>query len=68
MASRRGGEASPDLTGQGGTTLVGPDCRVVGCGRLRVVDASIMPAMVRANTHLTAVMIGELVAARLRAR
>ena len=40
--------------------------RVVGVAALSVVDASIVPTMVRANTHLTAVMIGEHVAARRR--
>jgi hypothetical protein len=33
-----------------------------------VIDASIMPAVPRANTHLTCVMIGELMAGRLRGR
>ena len=32
-----------------------------------MIDASIIPEMVRANTHLTAVMIGEHMAARIRA-
>jgi 5-(hydroxymethyl)furfural/furfural oxidase len=39
--------------------VVDPDCRVVGCSGLRVIDASIMPEVVRANTHLTTVMIAE---------
>jgi len=47
--------------------VVDPLCRVVGVEGLRVVDASIMPKMVRANTHLTAVMIGEHMAAKIRA-
>jgi choline dehydrogenase-like flavoprotein len=38
---------------------------VLGLEGLRVVDASIMPEVPRANTHLTCVMIGEHVAARL---
>ena len=33
---------------------------------LRVIDASIMPDVPRANTHLTCVMIGERMAAQLR--
>ena len=46
--------------------VVDPDCRVVGCDGLRVIDASVMPENVRANTHLTTVMIAEQMAARLR--
>lgn len=42
--------------------VVGPDCRVRGLVGVRVVDASIMPADCRANTHLTTVMIAEYVA------
>ena len=49
------------------TTVVDPDCRVLGIEGLRVIDASIMPSVVRANTHLTTVMIGEMMAARLGA-
>jgi choline dehydrogenase len=49
-------------------TVVDPDCRVLGSEGLRVVDASIMPDVVRANTHLTCVMIGELMADRLKTR
>jgi 5-(hydroxymethyl)furfural/furfural oxidase len=47
--------------------VVDPLCCVIGVDGLRVIDASIMPEMVRANTHLTAVMIGEHMAARIRA-
>lgn len=47
--------------------VVGADCRVHGVDRLRVVDASIMPTVVRANTNLTAIMIGEKMADRLKA-
>jgi 5-(hydroxymethyl)furfural/furfural oxidase len=46
--------------------VVDLDCRVLGVDGLRVIDASIMPEMVRANTHLTTVMIAEHMAARLR--
>ena len=46
-------------------TVVDPECRVVGVDGLRVIDASIMPEVPRANTHLTAVMIGEHMAERL---
>jgi choline dehydrogenase len=47
--------------------VVDSQCRVVSSEGLRVADASIFPAMVRANTHLTAVMVGELIAERIRA-
>jgi 5-(hydroxymethyl)furfural/furfural oxidase len=47
--------------------VVDPLCRVIGVNGLRVIDASIVPEMVRANTHLTAVMIGEHMAAKIRA-
>jgi 5-(hydroxymethyl)furfural/furfural oxidase len=46
--------------------VVDPLCRVIGFEGLRVVDLSIVPEMVRANTHLTAVMIGEHMATRIR--
>jgi choline dehydrogenase len=54
-----------------GTVKMGPDndsmavvdqyCRVRGVEGLRVVDASVMPNIVRANTNLTCIMIGERV-------
>jgi len=47
--------------------VVDPQSRVIGVEGLRVIDASIVPEMVRANTHLTAVMIGEHMAARILA-
>ena len=47
-------------------TVVDSDCRVVGVEGLRVIDASVMPEVPRANTHLTAVMIGEHMAERLK--
>ena len=47
------------------TTVVDPECRVLGVDGLRVIDASIMPSVVRANTHLTTVMIAERMAERL---
>ena len=47
------------------TSVVDPECRVLGVDGLRVIDASIMPSVVRANTHLTTVMIAECMAARL---
>ncbi|MFD0473391.1 GMC family oxidoreductase [Nonomuraea thailandensis] len=47
------------------TTVVDPACRVLGLDGLRVVDASIFPSVPRANTNLTAIMAGELMADRL---
>lgn len=55
---RMGDPAHPD-------TVVDPDCRVLGVDGLRVVDASILPSVPRANTNLTAIMAGELMADRL---
>lgn len=43
-------------------------CRVRGVSQLRVVDASVMPTVPRANTHLTCIMIGERVAGWMRDR
>jgi len=43
-------------------SVVDPDCRVIGCSGLSVIDASVMPTVVRANTHLTTVMIAEKMA------
>lgn len=48
--------------------VVDPACRVVGHDGLMVCDASVMPAVPRANTHLPTVMIAERVAAALAAR
>ncbi len=47
--------------------VVDLECRVIGCTGLRVIDASIMPEVPRANTHLTTVAIAERMADRLRA-
>ena len=46
-------------------TVVDPSCRVLGTDRLRVVDASMFPSVPRANTNLTAIMVGELMADRM---
>ena len=55
-----------------GTCKMGPDsdptavvdqyCRVRGIEGLRIADLSVAPQVVRANTHATAIMIGERVA------
>ena len=39
--------------------VVGPRLRVHGIGGLRVIDASVMPRIVTANTNAAAIMIGE---------
>jgi len=43
-------------------SVVDRDGRVVGCENLHVADASIMPAVPRANTHLTVLGIAEKLA------
>jgi choline dehydrogenase len=60
-----------------GTARMGPDgdgmavvdqrCRVRGVAGLLVVDASVMPNIVRCNTNLTCIMIGERAADLMRA-
>ena len=55
-----------------GTCKLGPDsdpmavldqyCRVRGIEGLRVADSAVMPDVIRANTNLTTIMIGERVA------
>lgn len=47
-------------------SVLDADCRVLGVGGLRVVDASIFPDTPRANPHLTIVMAAEHVADRIR--
>lgn len=46
--------------------VVDPELRVHGVQALRVADASIMPTIVTAGTHLTALMIGEKAADMIR--
>jgi choline dehydrogenase-like flavoprotein len=47
--------------------VVDTSCRVIGYEGLRVCDASVMPDLPRANTHLTTVAIAELLARRMGA-
>jgi 5-(hydroxymethyl)furfural/furfural oxidase len=49
-------------------SVVDPDCLVVGLEGLRVIDCSVMPEIVRANTHLSTVMIAEMMADRIRGK
>ena len=42
------------------TAVVDRFCRMRGVDGLRVVDASVMPNIPRANTNLTCIMIGEV--------
>ncbi len=49
-------------------TVVDASCRVIGYDGLIVCDASVMPDLPRANTHLPTVMIAERIAADIIAR
>ena len=46
--------------------VVDTDCRVIGYDGLRVCDASVMPDLPKANTHLTTVAIAERLIAKPR--
>jgi 5-(hydroxymethyl)furfural/furfural oxidase len=46
--------------------VVDTDCRVIGYGQLRVCDASVMPDLPKANTHLTTVAIAERLITKMR--
>jgi choline dehydrogenase-like flavoprotein len=58
---RMGSPGDPDA-------VVDLQCRVIGYEGLRVCDASVMPDVPRANTHLTTVAIAEAVADLVRGR
>lgn len=45
--------------GSDARSVVDAELRVRGVERLRVIDASVMPEIVSANTNATAIMIGE---------
>lgn len=47
---------------------VDPELRVHGIERLRIADCSVMPTVIRGNTHAAAVMIGERCAELLQSR
>ena len=49
----------------GELAVLDTDCRVFGVDSLRVIDASSMPEITRANIHLTVIMIAERMAERM---
>ena len=46
--------------------VVDTDCRVIGYDQLRVCDASVMPDLPKANTHLTTVAIADRLITKMR--
>ena len=46
--------------------VVDTDCRVIGYEHVRVCDASVMPDLPKANTHLTTVAIAERLITKMR--
>lgn len=49
-----------------GMAVVDPSCRVIGVAGLRVVDASVMPQIVSANTNLTTLMVASRAAQQIK--
>lgn len=47
--------------------VVDPGCRVRDHRALRVCDASVMPSAPRANTHLSAIAVAEVLLTRIAA-
>ena len=48
--------------------VVDPTCRVIGFDNLRVVDASVMPDLTKANTNLSTIAIAERAAELMRSK
>ena len=53
--------------GVDGDAVVDPQLRVRGASGLRVIDASIMPTLISANTNAATMMIAEKASALIRA-
>jgi 5-(hydroxymethyl)furfural/furfural oxidase len=58
----RMGDPADDLA------VVDPHCGLIGVSGLTVCDASVIPAVPRANTHLPVLMIAERVSAYVATR
>ena len=56
---RMGGDDDPNA-------VLDPHCRVRGVDRLSVVDASVMPTLIRGNTNIPTIMVAEKAADLLR--